>query len=52
MVLWVEETLIEVNLVLDILFLAYYDSFCSCKADQWKSLCLLFKVKKFYFVLD
>lgn len=40
---WVEETLIEVNLVLDILFLAYYDNFCSCKAEQWKSLCLLFK---------
>ncbi|XP_008788374.2 uncharacterized protein LOC103706141 isoform X1 [Phoenix dactylifera] len=43
MVLWVEETLIEVNLVLDILFLAYYDGFCGCEAGQWKSLCLLFK---------
>eukprot|EP00268_Persea_americana_P036026 TRINITY_DN35516_c0_g1_i1.p1 TRINITY_DN35516_c0_g1~~TRINITY_DN35516_c0_g1_i1.p1 ORF type:complete len:2020 (+),score=353.46 TRINITY_DN35516_c0_g1_i1:707-6061(+) len=41
--LWAEETLIEVNLILDILFLAYYENFCTCKSEQWKRLCLLFK---------
>ncbi|KAJ0974274.1 hypothetical protein J5N97_016239 [Dioscorea zingiberensis] len=41
--LWVEETLIEDNLILDILFLCYYDSFCTCGSEQWKTLCLLFK---------
>ncbi|XP_059647512.1 uncharacterized protein LOC132293878 [Cornus florida] len=40
--LWAEETLIEDNLVLDILFLAYYESFCICKGKHWKKLCLLY----------
>ncbi|XP_020681493.1 uncharacterized protein LOC110098887 [Dendrobium catenatum] len=41
--LWVDETIIEDNLVLDFLFLAYYDNFCVCNAVQWMSLCSLFK---------
>lgn len=41
--LWAEEMLIEDNLVLDILFLAYYESFCSCDGKQWKNLCLLYE---------
>lgn len=41
--LWAEETLIEDNLILDILFLAYYESFCVCNGAQWKKLCLLYK---------
>ncbi|URE36595.1 mRNA transport [Musa troglodytarum] len=28
---------------MDILFLAYYDNFCSCKIEQWKTMCSLFK---------
>lgn len=43
--LWAEETLIEDNLVLDILFLAYYESFCTCNGKQWKKLCLLYEVR-------
>ncbi|KAL8188648.1 hypothetical protein R6Q57_029668 [Mikania cordata] len=41
--LWAEEMLIEDNLVLDILFLAYYESFCICDGKQWKKLCLLYE---------
>ncbi|XP_057518162.1 uncharacterized protein LOC130799071 isoform X1 [Amaranthus tricolor] len=43
LVLWAEEMLIEVNLVLDILFLLYYESFSTCSATKWKALCLLYK---------
>lgn len=42
--LWAEETLIEDNLILDILFLAYYESFCTCDAKCWKKLFELYKV--------
>uniref|UniRef100_K4ALC5 Uncharacterized protein n=1 Tax=Setaria italica TaxID=4555 RepID=K4ALC5_SETIT len=38
-----EETLIEVNLILDILFLAFYDNFSRCNGGLWISLCSLFK---------
>ncbi|KAG8368145.1 hypothetical protein BUALT_Bualt15G0014600 [Buddleja alternifolia] len=41
--LWAEETLIEDNLILDILFLAYYESFCVCDAKCWKRLCALYE---------
>ncbi|XP_027909728.1 uncharacterized protein LOC114168941 isoform X2 [Vigna unguiculata] len=41
--LWAEETLIEDNLVLDILFLAYYDSFCTCSGEIWKKFGSLYK---------
>ncbi|XP_015893450.3 uncharacterized protein LOC107427578 [Ziziphus jujuba] len=41
--LWAEETLIEDNLILDILFLAYYESFCTCNGERWKKLCFLYK---------
>ncbi|XP_057748155.1 uncharacterized protein LOC130967358 isoform X2 [Arachis stenosperma] len=41
--LWSEETLIEDNLILDILFLGYYDSFCTCSAEIWKRFCSLYK---------
>lgn len=40
---WAEETLIEDNLVLDILFLVYYESFCSCNGENWKLLFSLYK---------
>ncbi|MFS7891820.1 putative nucleoporin [Helianthus anomalus] len=42
--LWAEEMLIEDNLILDILFIAYYESFCTCDGKQWKNLCLLYEV--------
>ncbi|GAB2245772.1 hypothetical protein Droror1_Dr00001265 [Drosera rotundifolia] len=42
-ILWAEETLTEDNLVLDMLFLLYYESFCTCRAATWKTLCLLYK---------
>ncbi|KAG0491610.1 hypothetical protein HPP92_005008 [Vanilla planifolia] len=41
--LWVDETIIEDNLILDVLFLAYYENFCVCNAVQWINLCSLFK---------
>ncbi|KAJ0513739.1 putative nucleoporin [Helianthus annuus] len=41
--LWAEEMLIEDNLILDILFIAYYESFCTCDGKQWKNLCLLYE---------
>ncbi|KAL3843385.1 hypothetical protein ACJIZ3_000788 [Penstemon smallii] len=41
--LWAEETLTEDNLILDILFLAYYESFATCDAKCWKKLCLLYE---------
>lgn len=41
--LWAEETLIEDNLVLDILFLAYYECFSACNGKQWKKLLLLYE---------
>ncbi|KAK9287536.1 hypothetical protein L1049_015957 [Liquidambar formosana] len=41
--LWAEETLTEDSLVLDILFLAYYESLCTCTGEQWKKLCSLYK---------
>ncbi|KAL7002583.1 hypothetical protein U1Q18_003735 [Sarracenia purpurea var. burkii] len=43
--LWAEETLIEENLVLDIIFLAYYEFHCTCNGKQWKKLCLLYEVQ-------
>ncbi|XP_021775850.1 uncharacterized protein LOC110739698 isoform X1 [Chenopodium quinoa] len=42
-ILWGEEILIEANLILDILFLVYYESFSTCSASKWKDLCLLYK---------
>ncbi|KAK9165180.1 hypothetical protein Scep_000371 [Stephania cephalantha] len=41
--LWAEEILMEVNLVLDTLFLFYYESLCACTCEHWKRLCLLYK---------
>ncbi|GFP89006.1 nucleoporin nup188 homolog [Phtheirospermum japonicum] len=41
--LWAEETLIEDNLILDTLFLVYYESFCTCDAKCWKRLCGLYE---------
>ncbi|KAK6136598.1 hypothetical protein DH2020_029631 [Rehmannia glutinosa] len=41
--LWAEETLIEDNLILDILFLVYYESFCTCDAKSWRTLCGLYE---------
>ncbi|KAJ4780327.1 Nucleoporin NUP188 [Rhynchospora pubera] len=42
-ILWVEEMLIEANLIFDILFLAFYDNFTRCTLDQWKSLSSIFR---------
>lgn len=42
-VLWVEESVIENNLILDSLFLVYYDNFCTCSCEQWERLCSIFK---------
>ncbi|XP_073159038.1 uncharacterized protein [Henckelia pumila] len=41
--LWVEEMLIEANLILDILFLVYNESFHVCDAKSWKKLCALYE---------
>ncbi|CAH2075851.1 unnamed protein product [Thlaspi arvense] len=41
--LWAEETLIEDNLVLDILFLLYHESFYTCNGERWRKLCFLYK---------
>ncbi|CAH8273756.1 unnamed protein product [Arabidopsis lyrata] len=41
--LWAEETLIEDNLILDILFLIYNESFCSCNGERWRKLCSFYK---------
>ncbi|KAH0977984.1 hypothetical protein GBA52_027703 [Prunus armeniaca] len=41
--LWAEETLVEDNLVLDILFLVYNESVCTCNGERWKTLCWLYK---------
>ncbi|WVZ58174.1 hypothetical protein U9M48_008470 [Paspalum notatum var. saurae] len=38
-----EETLIEINLILDILFLAFYDNFSRCNGGLWITLCSIFK---------
>lgn len=41
--LWAEETLIEESLIMDILFLLYYEPVRVCTADRWKSLLGVFK---------
>ncbi|VVB09622.1 unnamed protein product [Arabis nemorensis] len=41
--LWAEETLIEDNLVLDILFVLYHDSFSTCNGERWTKLCSFYK---------
>ncbi|KAL6854344.1 hypothetical protein ACP4OV_019247 [Aristida adscensionis] len=38
-----EETLIEINLILDILFIAFYDNFSRCNGGLWITLCSIFK---------
>jgi nuclear pore complex protein Nup188 len=44
--LWAEETLIEDNLILDILFLIYNESYCSCNGERWRKLCSFYKVSR------
>lgn len=41
--LWAEETLIEESLIMDILFLLYYEPVRVCTADKWKRLLGVFK---------
>lgn len=41
--LWAEETLIEESLIMNILFLLYYEPAHICTADRWKSLLGVFK---------
>lgn len=43
-----EETLIEVNLILDILFLVFFDNFSICSGGVWITLCSIFKVSVFF----
>lgn len=45
--LWAEEILTEDNLILDILFLIYYE-FCTCSGKQWRKLCLLYEVIHYF----
>ncbi|XP_048540938.1 uncharacterized protein LOC125520147 [Triticum urartu] len=40
---WLEESLIEINLILDILFLAICDNFSRCNGGLWITLCSLFR---------
>ncbi|KQJ96095.1 uncharacterized protein LOC100837705 isoform X4 [Brachypodium distachyon] len=40
---WLEESLIEINLILDIVFLAIYDNFSRCNTGLWITLCSIFK---------
>lgn len=40
---WLEESLIEINLILEILFLALYDNFSRCNGGLWIALCSIFK---------
>uniref|UniRef100_A0A1J3H018 Nucleoporin NUP188-like protein n=1 Tax=Noccaea caerulescens TaxID=107243 RepID=A0A1J3H018_NOCCA len=40
---WAEETLIEDNLVLDIIFSLYHESFCTCNGERWRKLCSIYK---------
>ncbi|KAI4976566.1 hypothetical protein ZWY2020_050173 [Hordeum vulgare] len=40
---WLEESLIEINLILDILFLAICDNFSRCNGGLWIALCSLFR---------
>ncbi|XP_010313025.2 uncharacterized protein [Solanum lycopersicum] len=40
--LWAEEIVTEDNVVLDVLFLIFYE-FCPCTGELWKKLCLLYE---------
>ncbi|CAM0911170.1 unnamed protein product [Alopecurus aequalis] len=40
---WLEESLIEINLILEILFLAICDNFSRCNGGLWITLCSIFK---------
>jgi hypothetical protein len=44
---WLEETLIEINLIFDILFLFFYDNLSRCNGGLWIMLCSIFKVHPF-----
>lgn len=43
-VFWAEETVLEQSLLLDILFLLYYEPLNSCKAARFKELLSCFQV--------
>lgn len=45
--LWAEEIVMEQNLVMDILFLLYYEPLCSCSFARWKELFVLFQGELF-----
>ncbi|KAK4375119.1 hypothetical protein RND71_005796 [Anisodus tanguticus] len=40
--LWAEEIVTEDNLILDVLFLIFYE-FCPCTGELWKNLCSLYE---------
>lgn len=43
-VFWAEETVLEQSLLLDVLFLLYYEPLNSCKAARFKELLTSFQV--------
>lgn len=43
-IFWAEETVLEQSLLLDILFLLYYEPLNSCKAARFKELLSCFQV--------
>ncbi|KAH7373926.1 hypothetical protein KP509_17G079700 [Ceratopteris richardii] len=45
--LWAEEIVMEEHLVLDIMFLLYFDPSCFCSFSRWKELYALFKDRVF-----
>lgn len=42
--LWAEQAVVEEHLVMDIVFLLYFDPLCSCSFMRWKELFVMFKV--------
>eukprot|EP00249_Psilotum_nudum_P036507 c7711_g1_i1 orf=103-2532(+) len=46
--LWAEETAVEQSLVLDILFLLYYEPICPCSFHKWKEIFVMFEEEIFY----
>lgn len=47
MKLWAEEIVMEENLIMDIMFLLYYEPLSSCSFTRWKELFLMFQTKVF-----
>ncbi|KAJ7540471.1 hypothetical protein O6H91_10G016600 [Diphasiastrum complanatum] len=41
--MWVEETILEQSLLMDVLFLLYYKPLCICNSSRWEELLLMFQ---------